>query len=152
MSVGVPYEMKPLSGLTAISGQPNCFEIDFPSRALINKIVVAQLDGAMDGFTVAIYNAMRPCLGVAESDSDGDETGNLPDDLYRVTPDLSTSSDRLVYFSEESTGGTGFTFFNQDKGTSAARLGNARKLYLQITPAGTGPKTFAVALGGMASD
>ena len=152
MGVANPYEMRPMGGIAAVGGTPTVVEIDYPSRALIGKIVCVQTEGADQGFTLALFNAEGPAGGVAESETDGDESGVLPEDLYRVTPDLVAASGKVVYFSEESTGGVGFVFFSQERGTSAARLGNARKLYARITPGGSGSKKFALALGGQSFD
>ncbi len=152
MGVANPYEMPPMGGIEGVGGTPICVEIDYPSRALISKIVCVQTEGADQGFTLALFNAQRPCGGVAESDSLGDETGLLPEDLYRVTPDFTSTDGKIVYFSDESTGGAGFVFFSQEKNTSAARLGNARKLYARITPGGSGSKKFSLALGGQSFD
>lgn len=152
MGVANPYEMAPMGGLVAVGGQANCFEIPYPSRSLISKIVCVQTAGDINGFTLALFNSAVACEDVAQSDVVGDDRGILPDDLYRVTPDLTTVDDKVVYFSDESTGGAGFVFFNQERASSPARIGNARRLYVRITPGGSGSKTFALALGGQAYD
>lgn len=147
--MGVPYEIKPQGGLVAPGGQSSCFELRHPSRAAINKIIVRQTSGLAVNFTVALFNHEAACQGESDSDSDttppSPATGPLPADLYRVTPDLNSNSvGALTYFSNQDTGGGGFGFVGLDDD----RLGKSRKLYVKITPQGTGAKTFAIAIGG----
>jgi hypothetical protein len=67
-----------------------------------------------------------------------------------VTPDfVGAAPGKLLYFADESNGGRGYVFFSPDKTSSPARLGNARRIYLQITASGSGPVAFAVSLGGL---
>ncbi len=148
--MGVPYEIPPISGLQAKGGQANCFPIDFPSRSILNKLIITQIDGLSPvAFTAALYNSLVACQGQNESESVGAIGGILPPDLYRVTPDLAGTGGKLMYFSETQTGGHGFVFFNQDVNVpEIARLGNMRRIYLIVTPAGTANNVFAVALGG----
>jgi hypothetical protein len=71
--------------------------------------------------------------------------GKLPPDVWRVSPDLAGVNGKLLYFSDETTGGHGLTFVGQDKDI----LGKSRKLYISITPA-SGDATFAATCGGEA--
>lgn len=149
--MGVPYEIKPQGGLPVTGGSSGCFELRHPSRAHISKIIVKQTSGVQVAFTVALFNHESTCQGESESDSDvtppSTDTGPLPADLYRVTPDLnSNSAGTLIYFSNQDTGGGGFPFIGQD----VDALGKGRKIYVRITPQGTGAKEFAVAIGGEA--
>lgn len=149
---GVPYEIRPTAGFKAKGGQTTCFPIDFPSRAYLNRLAIVQVDGLPPvAFTAALYNAESACRGQNQSDSlsVGGPADILPPDLYRVTPDLVGTAGKLFYFSETQSGGHGFVFFNQDPASApAAKLGNPRKIYLAITPAGAADNEFAVALGG----
>lgn len=145
----VPYEMPPQGGLIAPGGQDTCFTLDFPSRAVISKIIIKQLSGAPVDFTATLYNKQHACDGSAGSDSLGETRGVVPSELYKVTPDLgSDSAGYLEYFSDTSSGGHGFVFFNQDNDPNDRRLGNPRKIYLKLSPQGSGDKEFAIALAG----
>jgi hypothetical protein len=145
----VPYEIPPRGGLAVVGGQPNVFALDFPGQAVITKIAIVPTGGAPGAFTAALYNANPAALGQDESESTPGTPGAqvLPPDLYRITPDLASTGGKLVYFSEDSTGGYGFLVYNQDLPRNN-NLGKLRKVYLEITPAGSGE--FAVALGGEA--
>lgn len=151
--MGVPFEMSPQSGLQTIGGQASCFPLKVPSgRCTIDKIVIVQTDGVLVAFTAAFYNHEGACEGLEVSDSDvlGEPSvAALPSNVWRVTPDLAGTAGVLEYFSDTNGNGLGFTFVNQDKTTYESRIAaKARKIYLKITPAGSGAKAFAVALAG----
>lgn len=149
----VPYEMPPASGLVVNGGETSCFELHFPSRAWINKIVIEQYEGDLEDFVATLFNHENACQGNSGSDSVGTEQGPAPARLYKVTPGLASNAPGyLEYFSETSaSGGHGFVFCSQDKVSNRpmeARLGQPRVIYLQIKPEGSGEKKFAVVLGG----
>lgn len=146
------YEMPPKSGLRVPAGDSRCFPLRFPSRTIIDKILVVQEGGPAANFTVSLYNANAPCQGISQSDSEGDEVGPLSPDIYRVTTDLAANTyhgpGRLLYFAEEH-GGKGYPFFNHSREMPGARLGNPRELYLKIdNPAGV-ELVFSVVLGAV---
>lgn len=145
--MGVPYEAKPQVNVDIV-GQPVVLEFPWPDRSVISKIIVVQTDGVAETFTVALYNHSQVATGNAESDSES-PVGKIPDDCFRVTHDIpSDSAGRLTYFSDHATGGYGFVFKSQED--LAGRQGqSARKVYVKITPAGSGAKKFAVTIGGM---
>jgi NADPH:quinone reductase-like Zn-dependent oxidoreductase len=143
----VPYEMAPQGGLLVQGGEVGCFALAFASRARITKLIVVQTSGVAVNFTAALYNRLGVCAGHTFSESVGVPAaggGALPPEVWRVSPDLAGTAGVLEYFSDQQPGGQGLTFVGQD----ADRLGRGRKIYLRISPQGTGPKQFAVALGG----
>lgn len=143
--MGVPYEIAPkideVNGVTV-------FEIPWPHRSVISKLLVTQLDGAGENFTVALYNHEQVDTGSPVSDSETPVVGKLPDDMFRVTPDLVASAGKLLYFSEQATGGYGYVFYGQKAldGRQGQREG---RLFLKITPVGAGARRFAYCVGGM---
>lgn len=145
MGAHIPYEPKPIGGIQVGGGSSVCVPVDFPSRSIISKIICIQNNGTPVAFTIDIFNSENACQGLSESDSEGSDTGGLPPDLYRVTPTLnSQSAGRFLYFTDKD-GGVGYEFFSQDH----SRLGNKRKLFVKISPEGSGPKEFTLALGGL---
>jgi hypothetical protein len=147
---GVPYEMPPQSGLVAPPGT-TCFRLPFASRAILSRMVIKQIGGPTANFTAALYSNASACAGRPESESLGDSGGDLPPDLYRVTPDLAGTGGLLLYFSETQTGGHGFLFHNMDASPIPTRPANGRierYIYLAITHAAVSDCTFAVAIGG----
>lgn len=141
----VPYEPKPIGGLQVAGGSSGHWAFDIPSRCLIHKIIVDQVSGNQDAFTVELYSSENAVQGQSESDSVGDQTGELPARLYKVGPTMNGGSGYMEYFTDRDGNGFGLPFFSHDK----HRLGNSRKIWLKITPAGTGTKEFAAAIGVM---
>lgn len=143
----LPYTMQP-QVIEATGGVTSCHEFDFPSRTFIRTIIIQQVSGGLEAFTAALFNHEGVCEGASESDSEGLVTGPIPPDNYRVTPDLVGAAGQLHYFAEQQ-GGSGYDFFSLDGANQrGSRLGNARKIYLRITPAGSGLKRYAITLGG----
>jgi hypothetical protein len=146
--MGVPYEIPPKAGIAA-TGTPIVEVIDWPDRSVISKIVVVQTEGVMEAFTVALYNHPQVEDGVQVSDSVGGEVGKIPDDCFRVTPDLvAGAGGKLLYFSDEATGGYGYVFYGQ-KAKDGRQGQRASKLYVKITPTSGGAKKYALCIGGM---
>lgn len=150
--MGVPYETKPKAGIVIPGGETETLTVPFPPRSLISKVVVIQTAGAMDGFTVELFNHVDSleATKLSESSSDPETHASIPLDCYRVGSPLSVPSgqSRLFYFSDEATGGHGLLFFCQDSPRADRRGQNMPNLYLRITPNGSGSKTFAFCIGG----
>lgn len=147
----VPYEMPPQGGLIVPSSGLGCFKLKFPSRCWIVKIVVTQTDGPAADFTAALFNKENVCSGQEGSDSDRftePSIGILPDDVYRVTNDLSGTAGKLVYFTEQ-TGGYGYVFCSQDTDKNVfhgARIGQNREIYLRIVAPPGVSRTYAIGM------
>ena len=147
--MSVPYEIKPIGGIVCPGGQTVVIKVKFPPRSFVSKLVVIQMSGSTEDFTVEMFNHANAEEGTPGSLSASDEAGNdIPLDCYRVgSPKIGTNG-KLLYFSEESTGGHGLSFFCQDV-ERADRKGQVQSnLYIRIRPAGTGNKTFALVVGG----
>lgn len=142
--MGAPYEIRPriedlVTGNEAV-------EVAWPHRSVISKILVKQLDGVGGSFTIALYSHNQVGDGVDMSDSDGSGVGKIPDEMFRVTPDLAATGGVLRYFSEESSGGYGWVFFSHQ--AAEGRQGQrASKLYVKFT--GAAPGRYAILVGGM---
>lgn len=148
--MGVPYEIKP-KVFDVPGGQTITLKIDFPARSFISKVVVAQMAGALDDFTVELFNHADALEGTQASDSSSAETGDrVPLDCYRVCNPLTGSGGKLLYFSDEATGGHGLLFYCQDTPRADRQGQNGRNLYVRVTPSGAGAKKFALCVGGEA--
>lgn len=148
--MGVPYETKPEAGVVVPGGQTKTLLLDFPARSLVSKIVVVQTAGTFDDFTVELFNHRDALEGTADSDSSSDSESGLrvPLDCYRVGGPKTGTGGKLLYFSDDATGGAGLMFYCQDP-PKADRQGQIpRNLYVRISPAGAGDKTFAIVVGG----
>jgi hypothetical protein len=144
--MGVPYESKP--DIITVTGE-TVHEVAWPHRSVISKILVTQLEGVGENFTVALFNHSQVDTGEQVSDSVGDTVGKLPNDMFRVSPDLVASAGKLLYFSDQATGGYGFVFFSQEDKAGGRQGDRNPKLYLRITPLTPTPRRFAVCVGGM---
>lgn len=147
--MGVPYEIKPMVGIDLVDTIPTVVEIPWPHRSVISKILVNQTEGVANPFNVAIYNHSQVQSGVQASDSVGPDIGKITNDMFRVTPDLpANSAGKLLYFSEQSSGGYGFVvFFQEDRSDRQGQKTN--KLYVVITATTAGNRTVELLLGGM---
>lgn len=144
-----PYEIPPMAGV-AVLGVPIVVEVDYPNRNVISKIIIVQTAGPLEAFTVALFNHPQVLTGEVTSDSAGPEVGRIPDDCYRVTPDLVAANGKLLYFADQASGGYGYLFFSHK--TPFDRQGQGtRKLYVRITPVGGGAKLFSICIGGQQS-
>jgi len=141
----VPYEPKPIGGLRVSGGASGFWAFEIPSRCLIHKLIVNQVSGNQDAFDVELYSAENAVQGQSESDSVGNEKGDLPPGLFKVTTTFEGTGGKMEYFADAGGGGFGYPFFSHDR----SRLGNSRKVWLKISPRGSGQKEFAAALGVM---
>lgn len=147
--MGVPYETKPKAGILIAGGQTKTELVNWPSRSFISKVVVVQTSGNIDGFTVELFNHVDAMEGTERSDSSSDSDGDkIPLDCYRVGSPMTTDDDKLLYFSDEATGGHGLQFYCQDVDRADRRGQKQPNLYMRITPSGSGAKTFAYCIGG----
>lgn len=145
--MGVPFELGPMVNEPFTGGVARVLKIGCPSRALINKIIIKQMDGVLATFTVELFNNGQVFTGIPTSDSAGPYVGKVPEDCYRVTPVInSDAAGTLVHFSENATGGHGYAFVCTD--VDLRNFKSQGSLYLRITPAGSGAMLFAIAIGG----
>jgi hypothetical protein len=147
--MSVPIESAPMVNIPIDGTTVKVIEVDWPHRSVISKILAVVTDGAADAFTLAVFNHSQVQTGIPSSDSVGDEVGKIPNDMFRVTPDLvAESNGKLLYFSEQSTGGYGYVVFSNE--LRADRQGQKKnKVYVTITAATPGARKIALLLGGM---
>lgn len=126
----------------APGGHRTVWEIGFPSKCLLTKLVVKQVGGVLVPFRVDLFNKRIAAVASTSSggaDPDGDYTGD-PDN-YRVCDTIdSDSAGKLIKFFDGSEG----SYENKDGDNSAERK---YKIYVEIEPEGADDKTFDVTLG-----
>jgi len=138
------YERR-LCSLVAPCGQTTCWEIGFPPEAHIKRLLVKQTGGVTNNFSVTVYNSIKACLTPSSSIGDPDgPTGPLQcvssPEMYVVFPATAGTAGEMLEISDS----VGRSFRNQD-GTYTLPV---RKIYVQITPAGTGDATWDLVIGG----
>jgi hypothetical protein len=133
--LAIPYE-KTFELLAAASAANNYFELRFPARGTLRKIVCVQLAGVEAGFELDIYNSQEPVDDAeAGSSSAGEET--FSDDAYKVIPTQQVAAAGKVELMN-----CEYPYKNQD-GTATRHI---RKLWARIRPAGSGEKDFQLTL------
>lgn len=149
--MGTPYEIRPMVTETVVGATPFIVAIPWPHRSVISKIIIVTKDGVSEAFTAEFFNHPMVDSGEAVSDSDGPEgeVGQIPEECFRVTPPIvANSSGRIRYFSEESTGGYGYVFYNHKEPNN--RQGQREGiLYLRLTPVSGGTHRYAIVISGM---
>jgi len=140
----IPYETRPAVEIPLPDATPVVVPVDWPDRSVITKLVVVTTAGPAEDFTVAAYNHSQVAGGPPAYDDVGPYVGPVPDDCFRVTPDLKATAGRLLHFAAW----PGFVFFSQepDPGRQGQRR---RRLYLKVTPVTATPKRLAVVVGGL---
>lgn len=134
------YERRVCS-LSAPGGSSTCWEIGFPPEANIKALLIKQVGGTLKDFTVEVFNSIRACNAHSSSVGDtdgptGPEVCVADPDMYRVFGVQSGTAGKLLEISDN----VGRSFRNQD-GTYTLPV---RKIYVQITPAGSGAATWDV--------
>lgn len=138
------YERR-LCSLSAPCGVATCWEIGFPPEAQIKRLLLKQTGGSLVNFTVEVFNSRRACQPYSSSAGDpdgptGPELCIADPNMYRVFPVTAGTAGTLLEISDS----VGRAFRNQD-GTYTLPV---RKIYVQITPEGSGDATWDIVIGG----
>lgn len=116
-----------------------------PGRAIISKLIIAQTAGVQVSFSALLFETLAAANGTNQTDAAG---ATIPPDNFEATKTFSSSSGKIKYFSDESTGGKGYTFVNRTVSPFGAELGVKREAYLKLTNAGGNSATFCVSMAG----
>lgn len=118
--------------VSATSGEPNDIELGLPMRGTIRKLIVNQVTGNDEGYSFDLYNneaAVKAAVGSESSDSAAAQPNQ-----HKVIPTQTVApGSRAVEHWEKV-----WAYANAD-GTPSTRK---TRLYLRITPNGTGIKSF----------
>jgi hypothetical protein len=138
------YERRVCS-LSAPCGQTTCWQIGFPPEAQIKRLLVKQTGGSTANFTVTVYNSLAACQPNSSSIGDSDGPSGpakciASPDMYVVFPPTAGTAGELMEISDN----FGRAFRNQD-GTYTLPV---KKIYVQITPVGSGDATWDLVIGG----
>lgn len=140
--MSIPYE-KSFDLPACESGQDNHFELRFPGRGTLIKLIAVQASGAAAGFTVDIYNSQRPMVaaGAEEGSGSSETAADFDASNYKILPTQDDSEtpgkiELLGNYHE-------YPYVNRDGGPTD----NFRKVYARVRPTGTGAKDFQLTLG-----
>lgn len=121
--------------VTVTGATDNVVELPAPVRGILNRLSIYQI-GDSENFTARLFTAERAAGASENSLSDVDDESNLPDEAFAVTAALA---------------GTGGKFEEYDsrqgyESNEWAQTGRRQSsLWLKLTPAVAGSKTFAIA-------
>lgn len=131
--MGTQYEAGPYE-FDAVGGEETCIELRIPHRGIIRTMRAEQLTGIDVASTFELYTKNAVCTTEGQSSS---ESGSTVGDrsMYSIFGEKTIPSGSALSEFEKS-----YHYSNAD-GTST---NPQRKLYLGITPGGTGAKSFAI--------
>lgn len=109
-----------------------------PTRGVLRKLVIKQLNGALDGFTLNAYNRRDACSSVAEISNSFDTQDLADPDLHKICAEVSVSSTNRL----SAQYGLSNAYENLDEQDNR-RTGNSR-IYFEINASGSGDKTFQI--------
>jgi hypothetical protein len=142
------YEISPLE--IGAAGAPVVLAIPFPSRVTIQKLIVIQVGGTPENFTVELFNH-APAAGGTDFSSPAPPLagGNavVPEEIYRVCAPLTSDAPGKL-----SKIGVSFSFFSHQDQADGPLTVNRRVLYMRITPSTGQAKTFVVMIGSKAEE
>lgn len=135
------YE-KTYRSVQAPLGETTNLELGFFSEGFIKKIVVKQVGGeTLEAFTLNVYNSKKAFIAAASSGGAAPEGDYSADpESYKVFDEASGTSGEYLTLIDE----FGRAFKNQDGPLSDRK----RRIYLAITPTGTGDATWDITLSG----
>lgn len=134
----VPYSRTTSAVVT--SGTKLCVTLPAPTRGILNRLIVKQNSGAIEGFSVDLFDRRDACESVAIDSSNPDDNVSYTDPfIHKVIPTQTVETDVDVLELHEKVWG----YLNQDeRNPNSMRATGA--LYLEIDAAGSGDKGFFV--------
>lgn len=134
--MGIPYKRE--FQFSAVAGQANMFELPAPSRGTLRSLIVEQRNGAMAGFSYDLFDRDDCCGGIAESDNPDDGTAHFSNAIHKIYDTQTVSGPTTIgQFYDKF-----LPYENRDEQDD--RRTPKSKIYLCLTPSGTGTKLFHV--------
>lgn len=133
----LPYSK--VHSFSADSGVDNCLELPVPPRGTLMRLIVKQVDGALDGFEFDLYDRNDACPGVSqESCNPGDEA--FDPDMHKIAATVTVapaaaSSEQFQLWTP---------YDNKDSLCDGLHASKRPRLYMRLAPSGGGTKTFEV--------
>lgn len=124
--------------LTAEGGQDNFYTLDFPHRGDIVRLIAKQVGGEAQGYSLDLYSSQEILPEVQSESSSGAGNPPIDPDLFEIIPTQSVG----VGGTKVELKGVEYGYCNRDGTPSVPE----KKIYLRITPGGTGTKVFQLVL------
>lgn len=116
---------------TVVSATPKFIVAKAPYRGAVTRLIVKQVSGSLEGFTVDLYD-----------DNPEDTTDGLDADVHKVidTMTADAASSTVLTFEVVS------PYVNKEVDSTDAALRPQSRLYIEINASGTGSKNFDISL------
>ena len=138
--MGIPYSR--ITPVSAVSGQATCFTLPAPTRGIVTRLIVKQIDGDSDGFFYDLYDALATCEA-----STSESVANPPADpavsdrsMHRIIETKSVAAGNLIDQHFEKV----WPYENQTEMDATSKR-RSSAIYLELTPEGAGVKNFEIA-------
>lgn len=122
---------------TLISGEWNCVRVLAPSRGIINRLIVRQLTGSEDGFSVDVLDRYDAGSAISKESGGFDDIEGDDKEIHRVLPRQTETGLLLSLFQLNA------AYINQDERPVSASA--QPYLYFDIRPQGNEDKLFRIA-------
>lgn len=130
--IGLPYERH--QRLDAVGGETLHVELPAPPSGVLNRLVVVQAGGALDGFTLDLYTSEAPSGDDTDdySEVDDDDGSALP---FQVLPTQTVAA-----------AAASFALYEKNYGYATNELASEgrrkSRLFAKLVVAGSGDKPF----------
>lgn len=131
-----------------VSGVDNHFQLRFPPRGDLNKVILVQASGDFEGFEFDIYNSKVPLdrAEIGGAGSSSAEEAGYEDGNYKVIP---TQAAEAGAEAQELLGADNvYPYANRDGSPTNMQ----RFVYIRVKPGGAGEKEFQLSLGMLPPD
>jgi hypothetical protein len=137
------YERK-LTSVRLTNGQPNCVPVGFPPEGSLKRIILKQVGGSLVNFKITVYSALFACeptmsSSVGDPDGEGPIKPKADPHLYVIFEEQIGTAGELLEILDS----VGKSYRNQD---TTSWTNPVRKIYLQVTPEGSGSSTWDIGL------
>lgn len=135
----IPYTRE--DTFETVAGQENCIALEVPFRGFLQRLVVKQTSGTLSGYSFDLYDRRDACAIYAESSQADEDFENelQAKEVHRLIATQTVAGGQAV----SAQYGLSIGYENRDERLPDSRRATG-KLYLSITPGGTGAKTFAI--------
>ena len=139
MSDGHPYE-NVIDGVTINSGVSTCIRVEAPFRAQLDKLLVKQVGGDLQGFTVDVYSRAVAC-DISNSLNEDDKLPADPD-MFKIMPRETVAPGKALLELYN----LAAPYENQDPLVKGFK---ENAIYIEITPGGSEEKDFDISYAAL---
>jgi hypothetical protein len=127
--------------IAATGGEHICVTLPAPPRGTVKRFIIKQLDGVLAGYSYDLYDRGDCCYGEVEASvNPNDDAAKIDAELHKLqaTQTVAGGTATKEQFALD------LAYVNRDEQDPWQRRASTA-IYLDLLPAGTGEKNFAVA-------